>query len=69
MYIVFLFRTKQFTGELRSSEEGQMEWMLLDQMRAGKMIPNMEKCLQVFLEDQVPECFGISGQKLEFVLT
>ena len=26
-YIVFLFKTEQFSGELVSSEEGQMEWI------------------------------------------
>lgn len=51
LYIVFLFRTCQFSGELRSSREGEMEWMMLAQMRAGKMAPNMEKYLRVFLED------------------
>ena len=64
LYIVFLFRTSLYAGELRSSAEGQMEWMTLDQMRAGQMAPNMEKYLRVLLEDQVPECFGISGKKL-----
>ena len=67
LYIVFLFRTRQFSGELRSSREGEMEWMSLDQMRAGKMAPNMEKYLRVFLEDQVPECFGISGKGLTVI--
>lgn len=67
LYIVFLFRTNLYAGELRSSAEGQMEWMTLGQMRAGQMAPNMEKYLRVFLEDQVPECFGISGQKLDII--
>lgn len=67
LYIVFLFRTSQYTGELRSSAEGQMEWVMLEQMRAGKMAPNMEKYLRVFMEDKVPECFGISGKKLTVI--
>lgn len=67
LYIVFLFRTSLFYGELRSSREGAMEWMTLDQMRAGQMAPNMEKYLRVFLEDQVPECFGISDGALKVI--
>lgn len=34
-YIVFMFRTSTFTGELKSSTEGRMEWMTLDEMRLG----------------------------------
>ena len=34
-YIVFIFRTSTFTGELKSSAEGRMEWMTLDEMRRG----------------------------------
>lgn len=67
LYIVFLFRTSLYAGELRSSVNGQMEWMTLDQMRAGQMAPNMEKYLRVFLEDQVSECFGISGKGLTVI--
>ena len=67
LYIVFLFRTSPYAGELCSSAEGQMEWMTLDQMRAGQMAPNMEKYLRVFLEDQVSECFGISGKGLTVI--
>ena len=43
MHIVFLFRISLYAGELRSSAEGQMEWMMLEQMRAGQMTLGMEK--------------------------
>ena len=32
-YIVFLFKTDSFEGELRSSEEGKMEWVSLDKLQ------------------------------------
>ncbi|MBR6470502.1 MAG: 8-oxo-dGTP diphosphatase [Victivallales bacterium] len=60
-YIVFMFRTSTFTGELNSSAEGRMEWMTLDEMRQGGLAPHMEEYLRVLLEDDVPQAYGISG--------
>ena len=60
-YIVFMFRTSTFTGELKSSAEGQMEWMTLDEMRKGGLAPHMEEYIRVLLEDDVPQAYGISG--------
>ena len=60
-YIVFMFRTSTFIGELNSSAEGRMEWMTLDEMRRGGLAPHMEEYLRVLLEDDVPQAYGISG--------
>ena len=60
-YIVFMFRTSTFTGELKSSAEGRMEWMTLDEMRKGCLAPHMEEYISVLLEDDVPQAYGISG--------
>lgn len=60
-YIVFMFRTSTFTGELKSSSEGRMEWMTLDEMRKGGLAPHMEEYLCVLLRDDVPQAYGISG--------
>jgi len=67
-YIVFLFRATSFSGELKSSTEGRMEWMSLDEMRAGEMAPNMEKYLSVFLNDDVLQAYGVSGAHLSPIL-
>ncbi|MBR4517689.1 MAG: NUDIX domain-containing protein [Victivallales bacterium] len=60
-YIVFMFRTSTYTGELNSSAEGKMEWMTLDEMRKGSLAPHMEEYLRVLLEDDIPQAYGISG--------
>ena len=60
-YIIFMFRTSSFSGELKSSSEGTMEWMTLEQMRAGTLAPHMEKYIRVLLDDSVPQAYGISG--------
>jgi 8-oxo-dGTP diphosphatase len=60
-YIVFMFRTSTFRGELKSSAEGRMEWMTLDEMRRGGLAPHMEEYIRVLLDDDVPQAYGISG--------
>ena len=60
-YIVFMYRTQTFSGELKSSEEGRMEWMTLDDMRKGQLAPHMTEYLSVLLDDSVPQAYGISG--------
>ena len=60
-YLVFMFRTSTYTGELDSSAEGRMEWMTLDEMRQGGLAPFMEEYLRVLLEEDVPQAYGISG--------
>ena len=56
-----MFRTSCFTGKLKSSAEGRMEWMTLDEMRRSGLAPHMEEYLRVLLEDDVPQAYGISG--------
>ena len=66
-YIVFLFRTTSYSGEIRSSSEGPVEWMTLDDMRAGDMAPNMEEHIRVMLDGNVNEAYGLSGQTLRLL--
>ena len=59
--IVFKFRSSDYIGELKSSVEGRLEWMTLDEMRKGDLAPHMEAYIHVLLEDDVPQAYGISG--------
>lgn len=66
-YIVFMFRTSTFTGELKSSAEGG-EWMTLDEMRQSGFAPHLEEYIRILLDDDVPQAYGISGSnKLEVI--
>ncbi len=60
-YIVFMFRTSTFTGKLKSSAEGQMDWMTLNEMRKGALAPHMEEYIRVMVEEDVTQAYGISG--------
>ena len=66
-YFVFLFKTNTFSGEVKGSREGNVKWMTLDEMLAGKLAPNMTKYLAVFQNENIPQAYGISGQGLNIV--
>ena len=67
-YIVFMFRTSTYSGDLNSSAEGRMEWMTLDEMRKGGLAPHMKEYIRILLDDDVPQAYGISGSnKLEVI--
>ena len=66
-YFVFLFKTSTFSGELTGSVEGSVKWMTLEEMFAGKLAPNMTQYLAVFQNDNIPQAYGISGQRLKLV--
>ena len=66
-YFVFLFKTSTFSGELTGSVEGNVKWMTLDEMLAGKLAPNMTKYLAVFQNENIPQAYGISGQGLKII--
>ena len=63
-YFVFLFKTSTFSGALKDSCEGKVKWMMLKEMLAGKLAPNMTKYLAVFQNETIPQAYGISGQGL-----
>lgn len=66
-YIVFLFKTSSFFGELKPSCEGSVSWMTLPEMLAGHLAPNMKKYLAVFQNESISQAFGISGKQLNLV--
>ena len=68
-YIVFLYTADRFTGELKSSREGEVFWYPLAELSAsGKLIDGFEEMLAVFTQADVSEVFyRKSGDELETV--
>ena len=66
-YFVFLFKTNTFSGDLTGSVEGNVKWMTLKEMLAGKLAPNMTKYLAVFRNETIPQAYGISEQGLNLI--
>jgi len=54
-YLVFLFKTRHFSGELRSSEEGQMEWVELDRLHEYTTVSDLQELLDVMLRQDLNE--------------
>lgn len=54
-YLVFLFKTNQFEGELVSSEEGKMEWVWRDELANVPAVNDLEDLLQVMERDDLTE--------------
>lgn len=54
-YLVFLFRTEAFAGQLRSSHEGEMEWVEMDQIGEYNTVSDLREMLDVMLRDDLNE--------------
>lgn len=56
-YVVLLYKTDHFEGEVRSSDEGEVAWVSLDALPQMKLAPGMLKLLRVFREEAFTEYF------------
>ena len=56
-YMVLLYKTDKFEGTIRSSDEGEIHWMELEEMKKSRLASGMEKMLEVFLNEDVSEYF------------
>lgn len=54
-YIVFLFETDQFEGELISSEEGNMHWVKTEDLSTVNLVEDFNDLLDVMLDDNLTE--------------
>ena len=54
-YLVLLYTATEYEGELHDSEEGDIAWMTIDEMKAGKMAESMEAYFRVYLDQTATE--------------
>ena len=54
-YIVFLFDTEEFEGDLRSSEEGTMHWIDERKLPKVNLVEDFEDLIEVMLDDELME--------------
>lgn len=54
-YLVFLFKSDSFEGELHSSEEGKMEWVRLDRLGEYNTVADLKELIDVMLMDELNE--------------
>lgn len=56
-YIVFLYKTNEFVGEIHSSEEGEVFWWPLDKLDPEKLVNSFGEILKVYMSDDISEVF------------
>ena len=56
-YVVFLFKTDRFSGELKSSDEGQVFWTDIDTILELPVIWHMDSMLRIFDKEEFAELF------------
>ena len=54
-YIVLLFKATEFVGEVVSSEEGEMEWIELDNLSNINVVEDFYDLMRVFNEPDINE--------------
>ena len=54
-YIVLLFKTDEFSGNVVSSEEGQMEWIRRSELDKVNTVSDLKELLKVMEEDKLTE--------------
>ncbi len=52
-YAVLLYQAGAFSGELTSSEEGEVRWMSLDELLHSDLAKGMTDALKVFMDDDL----------------
>lgn len=56
-YVVLLYKTHKFTGELKSSDEGRVFWIDRADIDSANLIWNMKELLEIFDTDLYSEFF------------
>lgn len=56
-YIVLLYKTNKYSGELKSSEEGRVFWLNREDIPQANLIWNMRELLEIFEGDDYSEFF------------
>lgn len=56
-YMVLFYKTDKFEGTVTSSEEGDVYWTTLEEMKQKKLAYGMDKMLEVFLDENISEYF------------
>lgn len=54
-YLVFLFETDQFEGEVRDSEEGKMYWVKRSELSNVNLVDDFDEMIEVILSDTLTE--------------
>lgn len=66
-YLVFLYRTADFSGQLRSSDEGEVKWVKRSELAKMDLAYDMLNLLRIFDEDDLSELFYAERLEDDFI--
>lgn len=55
--VVLFYKTNRFSGELKSSEEGEVFWVRREEFESLPLAKDMAQTIRVFESDMFSECF------------
>lgn len=61
-YIVFLYKTDVYKGTLVSSDEGEVKWIPLNQLKKADTVEDFDQLLEVFQKPSVAELYYEQNQ-------
>lgn len=56
-YVVFFYKTDRYSGELRSSDEGEVFWIPRNTLGQYALVDDFDKIVQVFETDSLSELY------------
>jgi 8-oxo-dGTP diphosphatase len=56
-YIVLFYKTNQFSGQLKSSEEGKVFWSTVESLPSLKLSLDFQQHFELFFNDELSEAF------------
>lgn len=68
-YMVLLYKTDKFTGELRPSDEGEVFWIDREELSGRELANDMDKLAEVFFDDSLSEFrYDIENGEWKYIL-
>ena len=61
--VVLFYKTDRFSGELKSSDEGEVFWVRREEFESLPLAKDMAKTICVFESDEFSECFYTQDDK------
>ena len=61
--VVLFYKTDRFSGELKSSEEGEVFWVRREEFESLPLAADMAETIRVFESDTFSECFYTQDEK------
>jgi len=66
-YVVLFFKADRFSGELKSSEEGEALWVPRGELLGCKLVDGFEEMLRVFESEEISEvCWAPGADECQF---